>query len=283
VPNQITSRNPQLRVSKSFGVGGPVTLDVALEAARPAQRDSEVPDGMGALRLSFSGWKGVTTPGNAVTIASPLSFSVSGVTRQFKVNGYTPAPTQSSNSTVGWGVSLDAFVPIIPATDADDRSNKLTFIASFVYGTGIADLMVTGGNARFPTLPNSMQYNPPPDYNADIDNGLVTFDLAGVVHSIDWWAAKAGLQYYLPGRFILAVNGTYAYSKNMDKLYPRGGALIELLGTVADTVMYGEATLLWDATAAVRFGVSGAYEQMRYLDDNKPHNIRGVGQAIYVF
>ena len=128
-----------------------------------------------------------------------------------------------------------------------------------------------------------MQYNPPPEYNADIDNGLVTFDLAGVVHSIDWWAAKAGLQYYLPGRLIVAVNGTYAHSNNMDKLYPRGGALIELLGTVADTTMYGEALVLWDATAAVRFGVSGAYSQVRYLDGNEPHNIRAVGQAIYVF
>lgn len=283
VPNQITSRNPQLRVSKSFGVGGPVSLDVALEGARPAQRDSQVPDGMGALRLSFNGWKGVTTPGNSVTIASPLSVSVSGVTRQFKVNAFTPAPTQSSNQTTGWGVSFDVFVPIIRAMDADDRSNKLTLIGSFVYGTGIADIMVTGGGAKFPTLPNSMQYNPPPVYNPDIDNGLVTFDSTGVLHSIDWWTAKAGIQYYLPGRFILSLNGTYAHSKNIAKLYPRGGAEIELLGSVADTTMYGDVTVLWDATAAVRFGLSGAYTQVRYLDGNEPHNIRGIGQAIYVF
>ena len=283
VPNQITSRNPQLRVSKSFGVGGPVSLDVALEAARPAQRDAQVPDGMGALRLSVNGWKGVTTPGNSVTIASPLSFSVSGVTRQFKVNAFTPPPTQSSNHTVGWGVSFDLFLPVIPAANADDRTNKLTLISSFVYGTGIADLMVAGGGARFPTLPNSMQYNPPPVYNPDIDNGLVTFDSTGVVHSIDWWTAKAGLQYYAPGRLIFALNATYAHSNNLAKLYPRGGAEIELLGTVANTTMFGDATILWDATAAVRFGISGVYTRVRYLDGNEPHNIRGIGQAIYVF
>ena len=224
VPAQITSRNPQLRVSKSFGVGGPVSLDVALEAARPAQRDAQVPDGMGAVRLSFNRWKGITTPGNSVTIASPLSFSVSGVTRQFNVNAFAPAPTQSSNHTVGWGVSFDFFLPVIPASDADDRRNKLTLIGSFVYGTGIADLMVAGGGAKFPTLPNSMQYNPPPVYNPDIDNGLVTFDLFGVVHSIDWWTAKVGLQYYMPARFILSLNATYAHSNNIAKLYPRGGA-----------------------------------------------------------
>jgi hypothetical protein len=283
VPNQITSRNPQLRVSKSFGVGAAVSLDVALEAARPAQRDAEIPDGMGAVRLSVNRWKGITTPGNSVTIASPLSLSVSGVTRQFNVNAFAPAPTQSSNHTVGWGVSFDLFLPVIPASDADDRRNKLTLIGSFVYGTGIGDLMVAGGGARFPTLPNSMQYNPPPVYNPDIDNGLVTFDLAGVLHSIDWWTAKVGLQYYMPARFILSLNATYARSNNIAKLYPRGGAEIELLGSVADTTMYGEATVLWDATPAVRFGLSGQYTRVRYLDGNEPHNIRGVGQAIYVF
>ena len=31
-----------------------------------------------------------------------------------------------------------------------------------------------------------MQYNPPPTYTSDVDNGLVTFDFTGVVHTIDW-------------------------------------------------------------------------------------------------
>ncbi|HXU04670.1 MAG TPA: hypothetical protein VN903_27095 [Polyangia bacterium] len=283
VPNQITSRNPQFRISKSFGVGGPISLDVALEAARPAQRDSQIPDAMGAIRLSVNKWKGVTTPGNSVTIASPLSLSVSGVSREFKVNAFTPPPTQTSNSTVGWGISADLFLPIVPAADADDRSNKLTLIGSFVYGTGIADLMVAGGGAKFPTLPNPAQWNPPPKYSPDVDNGLVTFDSTGVLHSIDWWTAKVGLQYYLPARFILSLNATYAHSNNIAKLFPRGGAEIELLGSIANTTMYGEATVLWDATAAVRFGVSGQYTRVRYLDGNEPYNIRGIGQAIYVF
>jgi len=116
-----------------------------------------------------------------------------------------------------------------------------------------------------------------------LSNGLVTFDSTGVLHSIDWWTAKVGLQYYLPARFILSLNATYAHSNNIAKLFPRGGAEIELLGSIANTTMYGEATVLWDATAAVRFGVSGQYTRVRYLDGNEPYNIRGIGQAIYVF
>jgi hypothetical protein len=285
LPNQVSTRTTQFRLARTFGAGGPISVDVAASAVRPAQRDSMVPDFMGGVRLCVNGWKGITTPGNAVTIAAPLSLSVSGVSRQFNVNAFTPPPAQKSNRTTGWGVSVDLFAPIIPAANANDRGNRLSLVGSFVIGTGIADLIAAGGNARFPTLPNSMQANPPPTYTGDVDNGLVTFDLTGVVHTIDWYAAKGGLQYYLPGsgRLILAGNFTYAHSNNLDKLYPRGGAEIELLGAVANSSMSGDGSLLWDATPAVRFGLSGQYTQVTYLDGLKPHNIRGIGQAMYTF
>jgi hypothetical protein len=285
LPNMVFSREPQLRLSHGFGADGPVSLDVAVAAVRPGQRDSQVPDADAGVRLSFNRWKGITTPGNVGTLALPLSIGVSARARQFKVDAFTPPPTQTSNQIMGWGVSIDALIPIIPAENANDRSNRLTLTGSFVTGTGIADLLTTGGGARFPTLPNPAQQNPPPLYTGDVDNGLVTFDTLGVLHTINWRAFKAGLQYYFPGdlRLILAANVTYAHSNNMAQLFPQGGAEIELLGAVADTSKYGDANLFWDATPAIRFGISGQYTQVHYLDGEQPHNIRGMGQAVYVF
>jgi len=102
-------------------------------------------------RLTFGcpSFKGVTTPGNSSTTALPLSLGVSGVFRQFRVNAFAPPPAQSSNGTTGWGVSLDALVPVIPAHDADDRGNRLTLTGSFVTGSGIADLITSNGGAGF--------------------------------------------------------------------------------------------------------------------------------------
>ena len=290
IPNQTSSRNAQFRLSKSIGAGGPVVVDVAFAAARPAQRDSRVPDLEGGIRLSVPGWKGITTPGSAVTIAAPLSIGVSGIARQFYVNAFTPPPAQRSNSTVGWGVSGDIFLPIIPAKHAGDRSNRLTLIGSFVWGTGIADLIVSGGGARFPNLPNPAQQSPPPHYTPNIDNGLVTFDVRGVLHTIDWWSAKGAFQYYLPGsgRIFLAGTFTYAHSRNISKLFPTGGTEIELLGSVADKSLAGDVTLMFDVTPAIRFGLAGQYTQVRYLASvaspaQEPYNIRGIATALYTF
>jgi hypothetical protein len=286
LPNQLFSRNGQVRLSHTFNPNGAVSLDVAAAAVRPAQRDAEMPDGNAGLRIRFNGWKGISTPGNVGTVALPGSIGVSGTVRQFKANAFAPPPTQGSNSATGWGVSLDALIPIIPAASADNRGNRLTFIGSFVKGSGIADLLTAGGGAKFPTLPNPAQANPPPLYDANIDNGLVTFDARGVLHTIDWQAFRVGLQYYLPpwqGRLFLAANYTEAHSGNLAKLFPKGGAEIELLVNVADTSRYADLNLFWDATPAVRIGLSGQYTRVEYLDGAKPHNIRSMVQTVYQF
>jgi hypothetical protein len=286
LPNMVFSRNTQFRLSHSFGgTSAPVSIDIAVAAERPAQRDSTIPDADGGLRLSINDWKGITTPGSSGTIALPASIGVSGIARQFKVDAFAPPPTQNSNNATGWGLSIDALIPVIPANNAGDRGNRLTLTGSFVTGTGIADLITANGGAQFPTLPNPAQANPAPLYDPDIDQGLVSFDTRGVLHTIDWQAFKVGVQYYLPptGRLIFSANFTQATSSNMKALFPRGGAEIELLGRVANKMSFADANLFWDATPAVRFGVSGAWTQAQYLDGNKPHNIRGMALALYQF
>lgn len=279
-------RSAQFRLSHTFGADGPVGVMLAASVARPAQRDSSVPDANAGLRLSINHWRGmITTTAASGSSAQSMFLQVSGVGRQYKVDAFTPPPTQTSNHATAWGVSIDALLPVIPANDAADRGNSLTLTGSFVKGTGIGDLINSNGGAAFPTLPNPAQANPPPLYTPNIDGGLVTFDSQGILRTIDWQAIKVGIQYYLPGsgRVFITANYNQAHSPNMHKLFPRGGAEIELLGYVADTTRGADASLYWDATAAVRFGLTGAYSEVRYLDGDKPHNLRGMGLAQYAF
>jgi hypothetical protein len=214
-----------------------------------------------------------------------MSIGVSGALREFRVNAFTPPPAESTNKAMGQGISVDALIPLIPANDSDDRGNRLTITGSFVIGTGIADLVNAGGGASFPTLPNPAFASPPPTYTPDIDNGLATFDNAGVLHTIDWETFMVGLQYYLPptGRVFISANYSQGYSKNMSLLYPRGGAEINLETKVANLSRYADGNLFFDVTPAVRVGASFQYTATQYIDGETPHNYRSMAQALYFF
>jgi hypothetical protein len=285
IPNQLFSRNSQVRLSRHFNEGGAVSVEIAASAGRPAQRDSQAPDGSAGLRVVLGRWLGITTPGNVGTKVEPAFLGVSGIVRQLNVNAFTPPPARNSNSATGWGLAVDAFLPVIPAASDSDRSNRLTLTGSFVTGTGIADLITSGGNAQFPKLPNPRQDTPPPVYQPNIVQGLATFDADGVLHTINWMAFRVGLQYYLPptGRLVFSANFTQSHSDNMSKLYPKGGAEIELLNTTVRTSRYADVNLFWDATPSLRLGLSGQYTQVEYLDNIKPRNFRGMAQSVYVF
>jgi hypothetical protein len=288
--NQLYSRNPQVRVSHAFNPDGAVTVELGVAAVRPVQRDSGVPDASAGLRVSFNSWQGIRVPGNERIVAMPLTLAVSGIVRQFKANAFTVPPIQTSNNVMGWGISLDAFLPVIPATNFVDRGNRLALMGSFVKGAGIGDLLSVTGGAKFPTLLRDAMINPPLPYDANIDDGLVSFDAQGVLHAIEWTAFRVGLQYYLPttGRWIFSANYTQAHSTNMAMLYPDGGKEVDLQTYVADTLRYADAKLTFDLTPVVRVGVYGQYTQTVYLptvDGNidRPHNLRIVGQTLYLF
>ncbi len=279
-----TFRHTQFRLSRSFLASAPVGIDAAAAVLRPAQRDSRLPDAQAGLRFTVNGWKGIYTR-DGIPSARKLSLGVSGVARQFDADAFTPPPTQTSNKVIGWGLSIDAMLPVIPARDEYDRSNALTIAGSYVMGTGTGDLLRVDGGAKFPPLPNPARASPPPQYDANVNEGLVTFDRLGVLNTIDWEGFRVDAQYYLPpsGRVRLAAIFTQAHSKNMSDLYPQGGEEIELLTHVADRVRYIEGNVFWDVTPEVRLGAAGIYTTVRYLDDERPQNIRAKFTGHYFF
>ncbi|HEY5956131.1 MAG TPA: hypothetical protein VIV60_06250 [Polyangiaceae bacterium] len=269
LPGQLFARSPQVRLSHTFKTE-PVNVELAVAAARPPQRDSEVPDGQAGLRLMLNNWKGVHTMGGAGTAADALAIGLSGVTRQFALAEYTAIPS-ARRTTSGWGVSVDALLPILPGT-MDDRGNSLTVTASFVTGAGIGDLYtgLTGGATTSWPLPNPTNVATPA-YVSDIDSGLVEFDANGDLHAIKWRSFMAGIQYYLPpnGQLWLALNYSQMKSSN-------------ILDYVADATRpnlyhrseWYDANLFLDATVATRFGIEYAHTKQTFGDDSKRSNDR---------
>jgi hypothetical protein len=275
VPGQVFGRAPQVRLSKLFK-GSSVSVEVAIAASRPPQRDAVVPDGQAGVKLTVDDYRGLRTIGAAGTAVDSMAFGVSGAVRRFAVDNYSATPT-TAVTDVGWAISVDAMVPVIAKT-LKDKANALTFTGSYARGAGDADFYtaLTGG-LTFPPLPNPTGAMPAPTYTPDIDNGLVAFTPSGDLNLIQFQTFILGLQYRLPpaGDVWLAATYSHLSSGNIaDFGQPQA------VFTVANWVA---ATVFWDATESVRIGAEYTWYGQKYADDVNAHNQRGHLIALYLF
>lgn len=270
VPGQVYSRSPQIRLQRAIKTDA-VTIELAAAAVRPAQRDSGIPDGQAGLRLTLNHWKGLHTAGGTGTAVDGASVAVSGIYRRFEVASFEPNPS-TSRKKGGSGVSIDALLPLVPAT-SERKANALTLTGSFVRGTGIADLYtgLTGG-LTFPTLAS---------YSPNVDNGLVAFDGQGELHTINWYSYLVGAQYYLPpsGRVWLSANFSAMRSTNIDSFAELAGAA----GKVFNRSYWADGNVFVDVNQAVRLGAELAWFRQDYVDGQSARNYRGQVSAFYIF
>jgi hypothetical protein len=280
VPGEIYHRDPQLRVSKVLP--GPwLTFEAALAAVRPAQRDGELPDGQAGLRVAFERWQGASGQGASPPKEAPASLGVSGIYRHFSVPAFT-ASAANPNKANGWGAAVNLFLPIIPASSSS-LGNTLSATAEATMGTGIANLYtgLTGG-VRFPVLPNPSMTLPVPTYAPDIDQGLVTYDAAGKLHTVSWRALVVGLQYRAPfgmGRRLgLSAVASQIESTNVDALTPTQG-----LPLVFSKAQYADGNVFFSPTPESQVGASVQVERQTFGDGVYGTNVRGELAVYYFF
>ncbi len=271
VAGEIYHRNPQVRLSRRWQAGD-AQVDLAVAGVRPVQRDSATPDLQGGLKLAWNGWRGAGAQGFGRPELRPLAIGVSGLARRFAVAEFLTNPGDPKIA-YGWGLAVNAFIPVIPARSARDKSNALSLTGEFTTGTGTSDLYtgLTGG-ALFPLLPDpSGGITPPPLYRPNIDSGIVTYDANGNLKTIDWRAYVIGLQYYLPiggGRVWIAATYSRLESANIVALTPeasRGGIFLKQ--------QYFDGSLFVTLTPSAQLGLSFQQTQQTFgdLPFNGPH------------
>jgi Gram-negative porin len=275
IPGQVFSRSQQFRLSHTFKTE-PVNIDVAVAAARPPQRDGGVPDLHGGLKLGLNGWKGQHVGGaGAAAAADPLSLGVSGLTRQFNVIEFSATPGTDGNTESGWGVSLDALLPVIPASSLSSIG-ALSLQGSFQTGSGFNDqYTATTGGSTFPAFPAPAMGAAP---TANLDAGLATYDAAGNLHTIDWNMFVVDLQYFLPpaGNVWVSANFSQMESGN---ILDFGAAP----GSVFTKEQWWDVNLFWNVTPALRLGAEYASFKQTMGDDTTRENMRFQFSGFYLF
>ncbi len=280
LPGQIYHRNPQIRLSKTIG-GEAVSVEISAAAVRPAQRHSETPDGQAGIKLSINQWKGAASQGSGQPQLVPLSIAGSAIARRFAIPQFVGQP-RNSNSVTGWGLAGNAVIPVIPASDIDDRGNALTLTAEVSTGTGISDLYTgTTAGAKFPELPNPGNIIPPLVYPQNVDSGIVTYDADLNAKTYQWTGFVVGAQYYLPiSRGKVWVSGNYAQmtSNNILLLTPAAS-----WGAVYKTARYYDGNVFVAVTPSTQLSASFQYTQQTYGDGAKPNNIRSEVAVLFFF
>ena len=258
VPGQVYSRTPQIRLSKKVQAGD-FSFEVAVAALRPPERDSGLPDGQAGLKLNFDALKAYHTAGGAGSALDSASIGVSAVGRKYKVAEFAAAPANTTNAN-GYGISVDALIPVIPATK-ESKGNAFTITGSYVNGAGIADQYtgLSGGVAE-PALPNPTGKTPAPVYTPNVDNGLVMYKADGTLHPVQWTSYIVGAQYYLPPNGRVWLSGVYSHMSS-DNAHAFGDKT-----KVFDKSDWGEGNIFVDVTPAIRFGAEYAYFRQTYVD-----------------
>jgi hypothetical protein len=237
------------------------------------------PDGQAGLRLNIDKLKAWHTGGSTGSALDSAMIGVSVVGRRLAVDAFSANP-HSEVVRNGYGISVDALLPIIPASK-ESHSNAFTIQGSYVNGAGIADLYTgLSGNVANPTLPNPGMANPAPTYTPNIDNALVLFhkDADGTfsLHPIQWTSYLAGFQFYMPG-------GKAWISANYSHLESNNAHLFGPAAKVFDNQDWFDGNLFVDATANVRFGLEFSRTQQTYVDKTEADDNRVQFSAFLLF
>ena len=261
LPGQAYKRVSQFRLAKTIKTEA-VTIDVAIAAQRPPQRASATPDGVAGVKLTFNGLKGWRTKGANDSSLDAAAIGVSGIVRRFAVDELSAAPKSQVTTTAG-AISIDAMIPIIPASK-ESHGGALTATGSFVQGSGIEDQYdgLTFGVSQ-PALAIPTGGTVAPTYTANIDNGLAMFLADGTLHAVKLQTFMAGLQYYFPGsgRAWISLNYTHTKSDNAEQF---GNTQ-----KIWNSAFYYDANLFFDATPSLRFGLLYSHINQTYAGADK--------------
>jgi hypothetical protein len=254
IASMLYNRTAQIRVMHTTQLGGDfATLQLALAALRPPQRDGVSPDFQGGVRLAFNQRTSAFTGGSSNPVKQqPGSIGLSSLVRNFAIPGATASA--ASDNFAGWAVAANVFVPVL---------SDLALLSEFTYGTGYGDQFVGwSGNLSNPVTSASKTVN--------LDGGIGGFDANGNFALINLYTFNVHAQYHLPSwlRTYINLGMGQLYSDNMANLTPAAGKV------AYNRSMVIFANVVHSFSDQIRAGFEYAYTQTGYFDNTLGYNNR---------
>ncbi len=234
VMGTLYERTPRIGVMKTIGNANDMQVQIAVDAERPEQKDSGLPNLNAGLRFVLNSWKGRFSYATGAASTRALSVGISATERNYVWPLADTAAASNVNFLLNnvWGqsVAVDALIPLLPFEEGKDNPSAVV-TGEWTMGSGYADALngYTGGQSAMASsgvFPN-------------MDAGIAGFDTNGNFTLIQEQSFNGQLQIHLPpsiGTFLTvgygetfspnvsgltgaAVNGTTVSGANQLKLY----------------------------------------------------------------
>jgi hypothetical protein len=262
-PAILFQRTMQFTAMKTMAVGEEGKLTTAASAARPTQRDSQVPNLDLGIRYNMGGRKSAFSAATSDGSLEALSVGLSGTFRQYE----TPESATDTHGTKiynGSGFAADVLVPIVAAS-GEDRSNTLTWTAEYVSGKGLGDEYPgwSGNLSQMPTGAGIAN-------KTNMDTGIAGFDGNGDFHLIKTETMTTQLQYTFAQEThsFMTIGASQLHAYSMAQFSPAAGKV------VYDHTSFYYINYFKDLTKQIR--VAAEYEKIatHYVDTTNAFNDR---------
>jgi hypothetical protein len=272
-PGMLYRRFAQARAMNTLAFLDHYTLESAADAAKPGEMDSGLPEFHAGLRVASTKTKGASINGAGTSMVG-LSAAASGA--------LIPVRTSLGDSN-GGAVAIDAFVPIIPSRDGQDRRNNLVWAGEALSGSGVGGLEYSALSLGVPGVQAAAAANGTPGAGTAVDPGIAGINNGGTLSLIRFRAFRTHLQYSLPcGKWAVSAGYAQVEGRNIGDFGVYAAKASALLAT---KIQYGYASLFFDPLSWLRFAAEFSQTRDTYTSgfDRFAYNNRAQLSAFFVF
>ena len=245
IMGSLYERTPRIGVMKTVG-GTDAMVQIALDAERPEQAFSTIPNFNGGIRFMLNSWQAQFAYATGASKLVPLSLGISGRLATYNFFSGTSAPT---TTVTGQGVAVDAQIPILTATSANVNDNPTIILCGeWMVGYGVGDVLNgwNGGGASSPASGDGL------------DSGIAgTLTAGGATTMIDDESWAAQIQIHLPQSIGTYLTAGYGESYTDNAALMTKASYNDVSGIFVNVIQ--------DFTPSIRAGIEGSVFQDAYL------------------
>lgn len=277
----VFERTQRLSVIRQFSPqpDSPQVLRAGIALVRPTQRDSQIPNIDAGFRWSLESTRSGFASANSEIKNQPLSIAVSSTFREFK-SPRAGTSVADLVATPALAFALDAFIPLVPASDDKDTTRTLSLIGEYSFGRGYGDEFPNWSGGVLQSGVTNQSSNATGS-NLNLDAGIGGYNSRQEFELVHLQSFNGQLQFHASESGFFTVGYAQLYSNNLSDFLGSPG--------IAANKLYDRSEIYFinwilDLSKNVRIGLEFSQFATHYVSDGaSTHQNRIAATSFYRF